>query len=142
MSGRNVTVLRSERTGGERGDQLGKGSGNEPRQRVCGHHRRLLRKPPGDQLAPKVGEGRRQDSCGDGDRQEGERVSPEFGAEPSLCLGAGQVGDDHHPEGLSTEHEHEVDPVGGQEAVGPRVPAELVRQEGAGNGGGQAQGHI
>ena len=66
----------------------------------------------------------------------------ELGAEPPLGLGTGQVGHDHHAEGLGTEHEDQIDAVGGHEAVRLVVPAELVRQKGTGHSGGKAQSNI
>jgi hypothetical protein len=87
-------------------------------------------------------EDRRQYRCRDGDGQEGECIGSKLRAEPPFGLGASQVGDDHHPEGLGPEHEHEVDAVSGHEAVGLPVSAELVRQEGTGHCRGEAQRHI
>ena len=141
-SGGHVAVFRSERTGGERGDQLGERRRYEPWQRVGGNHGRLFRKPPGDQLAPEMREGGRQDCGGDGHRKKGERVGPELRAEPSFRLGPRQVRDDDHPEGLGPEHEHEVDAVGRHEAVGLPASSELVREKSTGHGGREAQDHI
>ena len=87
-------------------------------------------------------EDRRQDRGRDSHRKKGERVGPELRAEPPFRLGAGQVRDDDHPEGLGPEHEHEVDAVSSHEAVGLPASPELVRQEGTCHGGRQAQGHI
>ena len=139
---RHVAVLCSERTGGKCGDQLGERRGHEPRQRIGGNRRRLFRKPAGDQLAPEMREDRRQDRGGNGHRKKGQRVGPELRPEAPFRLSAGQVRDDDHPEGLGPEHEHEVDTVGGHEAVGLPASSEFVGQEGTGHSGGQTQGHI
>ncbi len=87
-------------------------------------------------------EERRQDGGGNGHGQESQCVGPKLRAEPPFRLGASQVWNDDHPEGLRAEHEHEVDAVGGHEAVRLAVPPELVRQKGTGDRGGQAQDHI
>ena len=141
-SSRDVAVLRSERAGGKGRDQLGERGGHQPRQRIGGDHRRLLREPSCEQLTPEVREDRRQDRRRDRNGQERECIGAELRAEPSFRLGASQVWNDDHPEGLGAEHEHEVDAVGGHETVGLLVSPELVRQKGTGDGGGQAQGHI
>ena len=83
-----------------------------------------------------------QDGRGNGYRQERDRVGPELRAEPALDLRPREIRNDDHPEGLGPEHEHEVHPVGSQEAVGLVVPAELVRQKRACDCGRQAQRHI
>ena len=87
-------------------------------------------------------EDRRQDRRRDRNGQERECIGAELRAEPSFRFGASQVGDDHHPESLSPENEHEVDAVGGHESVRLPVAAELVRQEGTSHRSGKAQRHI
>ncbi len=139
---REVAVLRCERTRGERRDQLRERRRNQPRQRIAGHDGRLVRQTARDQLTPEAGEGRGQHGRRNGNGEEGECVGAELRAQASLSLRARQVGHDDHPEGLRTEDEHEVDAVGRHEPVGLPVAAELVREQRAGDGRGQAQGHI
>ena len=101
-----------------------------------------MREPAGDQLSPEPGKRGRQDRGGHGDREEGDRVRAQLAAQLAHRLGAGQVRNDDHPERLSAEHQDEVDAVGGHEPVGLDVATELVGEERAGNGGGEAQCHI
>ena len=51
-----------------------------------------------------------------------------------MRVGARQIRDDHHAERLGREDEHEVDAVGGQEAVRLSGSAELVREQRARTG--------
>ena len=64
-------------------------------------------------------------------------VRPELGAEAVLVRGARQVGRDDEPEGLRAEHEHDVQPVGGEKPVRRGGAPELVREQHGGPGGGQ-----
>ena len=140
--GRGITVLRCERARRQRGDQLCESGGHQPGKRLGGHVGGRLRQSPGDQLAPEVGEHSRHHCRRDRNGEEGDGIGTELGAEPPLRLGTGEVGHDHHAEGLGTEHEDQIDPVGGHEAIGLVVPAELVREKGTGHRGGKAQSHI
>src|SRR5207248_9396989 len=58
---------------------------------------------------------------------------------PPFRRSARQVGNDHHPERLRAEHEHEVDAVRAHEAVGLVVASELVREVHAGDRAGDAE---
>ena len=139
---RDVAVLRRQCARGQSSDQLREGRGDEPRQGLGGHVSGVLRQTASDQLAPEIREDPGDHGRRNGDCHERERVGAELRAEPPFGLGAREVRDDDHPEGLGAEDEHEVDAVGGHEAVRLAVPPELVREESACHRGGQAQGHI
>ena len=137
-----IAVARRQRARRERGEQLRERSRNQPWQGVRSDPRRHLGKPAGDQLPPEMSEGCGQNGGGDGDGQERDRVGPELRAESPFRLRAREVRDDHHPEGLGPEYEHQIHAVGGQKAVGLLVPAELVREKRACDSGGETQRHI
>ena len=140
--GRDVAVPGCKRTRGERSDQLCEGRRNEPGQRVGGDERRLMRKPPGDQLSPESGEGGREDGGRNGDRDEGDRVSPELAPQLPGGFGPGEIRHDDHAEGLGAEHQDQIHAIGRHEPVRLDVATELVSEECAGNRRGEAQRHI
>jgi hypothetical protein len=116
---RPVAVASGERTRRQRSEQLQERRRDQPRQRVRRNDGGEMRQPPGDQLAEEACKrcrDERRRHCHD---EEGEAVGAELRREPALLLGPRQVGHDDHAKRLRTEHQHEVDAVGGHEPVRP-----------------------
>ena len=67
----------------------------------------------------------------DSEREECDGVRATLTRESSLGGGAGEVGNDDHPERLGRQHKHEIDAVRTEEAVRLRATAELVCEQGS-----------
>ena len=136
--GRRVVVERGERTRGETRIDLCSGRAREPGQQ----HRRARARlgAVGEEACDRVGcrhphrDGRRER------HRERDRPRAELPPEPPGGLRPCEVGKHHHPERARDQQEREIDPVGGEEAVGRRPVAELPRQDGARNSGRAAHG--
>ena len=136
QSGDRVLVERRERACEQRGQELHERRGHEKgdRARRLVSRRRVVRERVADRMA---GEDRDQ-ADRHAERQEGERPGPRLARQAPVGGRPRQLRHDDEPERLGGEPEHEVDAVGGQEAVRRRVPAEPVREQHRGARAGAA----
>jgi hypothetical protein len=87
------------------------------------------RQVSGDEVAERAGEHGHEHRGRYRQGEEREGIGTALSAEASGRGRAGQVRYDDHPERLGGEHEHEIDAVGGEEAVGlGRAPELLCEQ--------------
>jgi len=93
--------------------------------------RRGLREAARDQVADPVGEHGHEHRDGYGEREKRQGVRAHLPSEAAGGHSPRQVRHDDHAEGLCREHQHEVDAVRREKAVGLRRAAEFVRQQGA-----------
>ncbi len=124
--GHDIVVERGERARREPRVERAGGRDHHPGQRcrgrLLGDRRLATREHPGD----RVGRDERRHEQRHGDHGDGQRGRDDVAAEPSLVARPREGRQHGDADRRRRQHDHDEDPVGGEEAVRLGAPAELA----------------